>query len=143
MRNDLFERIIKSWKATNAEFTMLKEKLGICPYEENYYEEKLKMQDDIEESDEELIQKFTVELSEELDEDTDEELTEVKIPKNNKNKADWYVTNKLKTILTTIVSNNFNHKNKIGKLKFNDINSLINNIKLRIIQLVKQMLAQN
>ena len=32
-------------------------------------------------------------------------------------------------ILTTIDSNNFNHKNKIGKLKFNDINDLINNIK--------------
>ena len=33
-RNNLFERIIKSCKATNIEFTMLKEKLGICPYEE-------------------------------------------------------------------------------------------------------------
>ena len=58
-----------------------------------------------------------------------EELTEVKIPKNNKNKADWYDTNKFKIILTTIDSNNFNHKNKIGKLKLNDINSLINNNK--------------
>ena len=36
---------------------MLKEKLGICPYEENYYEEEtIKIQDDIEESDEELIE---------------------------------------------------------------------------------------
>ena len=35
----------------------------------------------------------------------------------------------LKKILTTIDNNNFNHKNKIGKLKFNDINNLINNIK--------------
>ena len=68
-------------------------------------------------------------MSEESDTDSDEELTEVKIPKNNKNKADWYDTNKFKIILTTIDSNNFNHKNKIGKLKFNDINSLINNIK--------------
>ena len=68
-------------------------------------------------------------MREESDEDTDEELTELKIPKNNKNKADWYDTNKFKIILTTIGSNNFNHKNKIGKLKFNDINSLINNIK--------------
>ena len=57
VRNDLFERIIKSCKATKAEFTMLKKKLGICPYEENYYEEELiKIQDDIEESDEELIE---------------------------------------------------------------------------------------
>ena len=39
--DDLFERIIKSCKATYAEFTMLKGKLGICPYEENYYEEEI------------------------------------------------------------------------------------------------------
>ena len=36
IRNDLFEQIIKTCKATNVEFLMLKEKLGICPYEENY-----------------------------------------------------------------------------------------------------------
>ena len=108
---------------------MLKEKLGICLYEENYYEEKLKIQDDIEELDEELIEKLAVEFNEESDEDSDEEFLEVKIPKNNRNKADWYDTNKFKIILTTIDSNNFNHKNKIVKLKFNDINSLINNIK--------------
>ena len=57
VRNDLFEKIIKSCKATSVEFTMLKEKLGICLYEENYYEEELiKIQDDMEESDEELIE---------------------------------------------------------------------------------------
>ena len=32
----LFEKIIKSCKTTNVEFIMLKEKLGICLYEENY-----------------------------------------------------------------------------------------------------------
>ena len=32
-------------------------------------------------------------------------------------------------MLATIDNNNFNHKNKIGKLKFSDINNLINNIK--------------
>ena len=37
--------------------------------------------------------------------------------------------NKFNKILTNIDSNKFNHKNKIGKLKFNDINNLINNIK--------------
>ena len=68
-------------------------------------------------------------MNKESDEDSDEELTEVKIPKNNKNKADWYDTNKFKIILSTIDSNNFNHKNKICKLKFNDLNSSINNIK--------------
>ena len=41
IRNDLFEPIIKTCKATNIGFLMLKEKLGICPYEENYYEEEI------------------------------------------------------------------------------------------------------
>ena len=40
VRNDLFEEIIKSCKAANKEFLMLKEKLGICLYEENYYTEE-------------------------------------------------------------------------------------------------------
>ena len=35
VRNDLFEKIIKSYKTTNVEFTMLEEKLGIRLYEEN------------------------------------------------------------------------------------------------------------
>ena len=35
-RNDLSEPIIKTCKATNLELLMLKEKLGICLYEENY-----------------------------------------------------------------------------------------------------------
>ena len=39
LRNDLFEKIIKSCKTTNAEFTMLKENLGICLYED-YYNKK-------------------------------------------------------------------------------------------------------
>ena len=47
VRNDLFEQVIKSCKATNIEFIMLKEKLGICIYEENYYEEEMiKIQDE-------------------------------------------------------------------------------------------------
>ena len=46
IRNDLFEQVIKSRKATNTEFLMLKEKLGIFPYEENYYKEEIiKIQD--------------------------------------------------------------------------------------------------
>ena len=50
VKNDLFEKIIKSCKTTNVEFTMLKEKLGICLYEENHYEEEnIKIQDDIKE----------------------------------------------------------------------------------------------
>ena len=33
VRNNLFEKIIKSCKATNLEFLKLKEKLGLCLYE--------------------------------------------------------------------------------------------------------------
>ena len=47
IRNDLFEQVIKSCKATNTEFLMFKEKLSICPYEENYYENEItKIQDE-------------------------------------------------------------------------------------------------
>ena len=57
VRDDLFEKMIKSCKATNIEFSMLKEKLGICIYGENYYEEEIiKIQDDIEKTDEESIE---------------------------------------------------------------------------------------
>ena len=47
----------------------------------------------------------------------------------NSNTTSWYDTNMLNEILATVGNNNFNHKNKIGKLKFNDINDLINSIK--------------
>ena len=94
IRNDLFEQIIKSCKATNVEFTMLKEKLGICPYEENYYEEEIiKIQDDIKESDEELIEIINPkkdETSNESDKETsDEELIEIISPKNDESTTDW------------------------------------------------------
>ena len=29
----MFEKIIKSWQASNAEFLMLREKFDLCPYE--------------------------------------------------------------------------------------------------------------
>ena len=51
VRNDLFEQVIKGCKATNPEFSMFKKKLRICLYEEYYYEEIIKIQDNIEESD--------------------------------------------------------------------------------------------
>ena len=47
-RNDLFERIIKSCKATNVEFLMLKEKLGLCPYEDTYNEKEFTLMPEIE-----------------------------------------------------------------------------------------------
>ena len=48
---------------------------------------------------------------------------------NNKSTTNWYDKNKFNEILTTIDSNYFNHKNKIDKFKFNEINDLINDIK--------------
>ena len=153
VRNDLCEQVIKRCKATNTEFLMFEEKLGICLYEENYYEEEIiKIQDDIEETDKEPIEvigkvsnekstkKLTKELIEESDEYSDEysdeeldemfkELTKIKRPNKNKSTTDWYDKNKFKKILTAIDSNGFNHKNKIGKLRFNDINNLVNNIR--------------
>ena len=47
----------------------------------------------------------------------------------NSNTTNWYDTDKFNKILATIDNNNFNHKNKIGKLKLNEINDLINSIK--------------
>ena len=71
-RNDLFEQIIKNCKATNTEFTMLKKKLGICPYEKNYNEEeiiKINIKESfnklLDESDVELIKEFNKELNKE------------------------------------------------------------------------------
>ena len=48
----LFERIIKSCKATNSEFLILQEKLGLCAYEVICDEQEFilpEIQDDIEE----------------------------------------------------------------------------------------------
>ena len=64
VRNDLFEQIIKSCKATNVEFTMLKEKLGICPYEENYNKKSF----------DELLDEFLDESEEEFFEELNKEL---------------------------------------------------------------------
>ena len=41
VRNDLFEKIIKICKATNLEFLKLKEKLGLCFYEDICNEQEL------------------------------------------------------------------------------------------------------
>ena len=41
VRNDLFEKIIKSCKATDLEFLKLKEKLGLCLYEDIFDEQEL------------------------------------------------------------------------------------------------------
>ena len=135
LRNDLFEQVIKSCKATNVEFTMLKEKLGICLYEENYYEEELiKIQDNIDETSDELDKSDKLDKLDKSDKEStkiniSEDLIELISPKKDENTTDWHDKNKSKKILTIIGNNRFNHKNKIGKLKFNDINNLVNNIK--------------
>ena len=85
------------------------------------------------ESNKELNKKSNKELNKESNKESNKrsnkELMETISPKNDENTTNWYDKNKFNKILTTIDSNNFNHKNKIGKLKFNDINDLINNIK--------------
>ena len=102
VRNDLFEQIIKSCKPTNIEFTMLKEKLGIRFYEENYYEEEIiKIQDDIEEtSDEELIEiinpKKDQTSNESRKETSDEDLIEIISPKKDENTKDCMIQISLK-----------------------------------------------
>ena len=49
--------------------------------------------------------------------------------KKSEQTINWYDKNKFNEILTTIESNKFNHKSKVSKFKFNDINDLMNNIK--------------
>ena len=74
VRNDFFEQVIKSCKATNIEFLMFKEKLGIFPYEENYYEEEIiKIQDDIEVIDKVSNEKSTKKFTEKLTEESNKE----------------------------------------------------------------------
>ena len=47
VRHDLFEQVTKSCKSNSTVFLMFEEKLGICSYEEKYYEEEIiKIQDE-------------------------------------------------------------------------------------------------
>ena len=85
------------------------------------------------EADNELTNKSANELTNELTNKSTNELA-------NSNITSWYDTDKFNKIIATIDNNNFNHKNKIGKLKFNNINDLINSIKGNT--LVKQMLKR-
>ena len=127
VRNDLFERIIKNCKATNVEFLMLKEKHGLCPYGVICDEQEFilpEIQYDIEELKKENKESMKIKISEE----STEESIEIKSPKEDENATDWFDKNKFKKILAVVNSNKFNHKNKIGKIKYSDIVNLINNI---------------
>ena len=113
-RNDLFERIIKSCKATNVEFLMLKEKLGLCPDEVICNEEEFilmpEIQDDIEELKKENKKSIKIKISEESTEEPietkiseesmkikiSEEPMEIKSPEKDENVTDWYDKNKFK-----------------------------------------------
>ena len=168
VRNDLFEQVINGCKATNKNFLLIEEKLGICLYEENYYtEEIIQIQDNTEVPSIKVINKVSnIKSTKKLTKDRDNKSIEVidKVlineldnksinepdnklinkpdnkPSNepdnksinkpaNSNTTSWYDTDKFNKILPIIDNNNFNHKNKIGNLKFNDINNLINGIK--------------
>ena len=88
----LFQKIIKSCKATNVEFSMLKEKLGLCPYEETYNEKEFtlmtEIQDDTEQvkigNRESMKIKISEESSEESSDELSEESIEIKSPKKMK-----------------------------------------------------------
>ena len=129
IRNDLFEEIIKSCKATNVEFLMPKEKLGLCPYEVICDEKEFilmpERQHDVGQLKKENKESMKIKNPEELVEkaieikspEEDEKTIEIKSLEEDENTADWYDKNKFKKILAIVNSNKFNHKNKIGKLK--------------------------
>ena len=149
VRNNLFEKIIKSCKATNLEFL----KLGLCLYEDICDEkefilmpEKIITQHDIENKQlKEENEKVRKEENEKVRKEEIEQLRknnvdakikesiekqiETKSPEQDKNTTDWFDRNKFKEILGIIDRNKFSHKNKIGEFKYIDIRDLVNNIR--------------
>ena len=154
VRNDLFEKIIKSCKTTNSEFLKLKEKLSLYLYEaicdeqefistsEEIFKEKFFTQHNVEnkqlkEENEQLrkeneqFRKHNITKDARIKESIKKPIV-IKSPIEDKNSTDylnWFDKNKFKKVLTIIDSNKFNHKNKIGKLKYNDIKDFVNNIR--------------
>ena len=63
-----------------------------------------------------------------ISEKSAEESVKINSPKKDENATDWYDKNKFKKILAIIKSNKFNHKYKIGKFRYNDIEDLVDNI---------------
>ena len=133
IRNDLFETIIKSCKTTNAEFLMLTEKLGLCPYEvicdEQEFIRMPEIQDDTEQLKKENEEPKEIKTSEEpIEIEISKEPIKINSPEKDENTTDWYDKNNFKKILAIIDSNKFNHKNKIVKFRYNDIKDLVDNI---------------
>ena len=135
VRNDLFQKIIKSCKATNLEFLKLKEKLGLCLYDEQEFistseeifkEEKFFTKHDVEnkqlKEENEKLRKENEQLGKNIvvkDAEIKESIenpTEIKSPKEDKNTTDsypnWFDKIKFKKILAIIDSNIFDYKNK-------------------------------
>ena len=73
-------------------------------------------------------------------EESIEEPMEIKSPKEDEKTTDWFDKNKLKKILAVVDSNKFNHKNRIGEFKYNDIKDLVSNINKNAIS---EILAKN
>ena len=87
VRNDLFEKIIKSCKATNLEFLKLKEKLGLCFYEDVSDEQELILMSEEIFKEESLITQCDVEnkqLKEEIEKLRKENENEKKEMRNDK-----------------------------------------------------------
>ena len=83
VKNDLFEQVIKSCKATNAEFIMLKEKLGLYPYEIICDEQKFILMPEIQNTDKKLIKKSDKKLIEQSDDELTEQSTEESIERSD------------------------------------------------------------
>ena len=116
---------------------MLKEKLGLCPYEVICDEKEFilmpEIQDDIEELKKENKEPMKIKSSEESTKKaikikSPEESIEIKSPKKDENTTNWYDKNKFKKITAVVISNKFNHKTKIKKFKYTDIRDLVDNI---------------
>ena len=152
VRNDLFEKVIKSCKATNLEFLKFKEKLGLCLYEDICDEkefilmpEKIITQHDIENKQlKEENEKVRKEENEKVRKEENEKLKKEneQLRKNNVDvkikesiekpieiKSLEEDKNKFREILAIIDSNKFNYWSKIGEFKYTDIRDLINNIR--------------
>ena len=143
VRNNLFEKIIKSCKTTNLEFLKVKEKLGLCLHEiicdEQEFistSDEIFTQHDVENNqlkeENEQFRKNNV-VKDATIKESIEKPKEIKSPKEDKNATDnylnWFDRNKFKKILAIIDSNKFNYKNKIGEFKYIDIKDLVNNIR--------------
>ena len=138
VRSDLFQKIIKSCKATNLESLKLKKKLGLCLYKvicyepelistsEKIFKERCFTKHDVEnkqlkEENEKLrkgneqLRKNIVVKDAEIKESI-ENPTEIKSPKEDKNTTDfypnWFDKIKFKKILAIIDSSIFDYKNK-------------------------------